>query len=664
MNSPLAVNQFIPLDELHPAAVARETELDGLLLPGLGWFCLMLGITDLVGNLVGCPIATGLILARWKVEPTGAGLWLPVTGQLLLLLTGMILLYNSMWRRTLADVLDEFRLLSDPSAPAVSGVGKIWNRLVQALPEDAEEHLELAHKHSLSTLTRVGLTVAALLVILNLLEPARWPVILVLIGMLIGDDLRLLLKLLLQRVLSDRSSMTGLWLATALGLVGVFAIAFPHDLLPEFFSNAWNQGSYLRFRAIELLIATILVGWLLLLPQTQLSNDLLIHVSEPKIRTRVWFDLSSFLAFRGRRVIAHLNPTGLRELIVLARDPAGSFVAVAPDQPLHLNRQPYVILYLSALYDLLARKGTSRFTLEDRRGYFTTHADFVTAPRPLAGADLPRSFPPRSLDRLLGLLASEGMTGELMQVAQEAFDDFVESVQGYGEQLDIAVNQLEGRIDDLPLQWQSGLEVRGDLVSLENAQVVTGLTELERKRAAAGYVQQLRDAADTLVQRCASVSELRRTATTTVSGHFESLLQTRYAGNDEAARVLLRHCGLSLRIWLKPSEGHIGHRVQLLERINQRLHEARDWLLGDIDRTHNRLFELLATQLRLRDSREQLVLRSLFEVLPDMLPWFRNRPEQLLQLLEYAVRNTREPSQAGPLLRQLGTQILQSSART
>lgn len=190
-------------------------------------------------------------------------------------------------------------------------------------------------------------------------------------------------------------------------------------------------------------------------------------------------------------------------------------------------------------------------------------------------------------------------------------------------------------------------------MALDQVQVLSGLTEQEQKEAAAAQFRRCRDEGKQLAEEWLAAISLRVDAARVVQEEFASRFDRRYGGADPTARNLAARLGIGLRVDLKADPAATTRGTAMLEQFNTRCKEIRDLVLADVETARRKNIAILIKLLKLRDDREQVVVKSLLAMVPEFLPYFRSRPDYLLRFLEFAVCRSTGPVHTSAQLKQL-----------
>jgi hypothetical protein len=266
---------------------------------------------------------------------------------------------------------------------------------------------------------------------------------------------------------------------------------------------------------------------------------------------------------------------------------------------------------------------------------------------------LPISFAPGILEDWLGLVRTANRTGELARIAQAAFEEYVENLHHLVEDKQVQFEHALDHINRVPLLVSSGQQITGSVLLPVEASFVAGMTEIEQKLAVLSKLDQGRGKASQVVEEWLKIGRLRINARAAVQAIFRTTMQRAY-GAACSGVDLLENCGLGLIVEVHPAQDDYFSGGQMLRRLNDSCERVRQTLLSDIRSSQDRIFDLLKTRLAASDAAKLVILEGMIGCLPEVLPWFRNRTDLLLQFLEFALNQSSgavRPGQLQQLLR-------------
>lgn len=611
MSSPLTPNRVVPLDQLQPDALALETALDGRFSPGAGWFLLTATAVDMLGNLLGVPVLSGTALAAAEAVP-GPGLTATVLAvQLAALVGGLALLARSPWRAWKVEIAEE--LAGEPSDPTARSFGPV-------------------------ALALFGLMLAGTAVVVGLAWPPALPAVIPAAVAPFAAPAARVVRAVARRVRGDTSSLTGFLAGAALAVAVAAFVAGELGYLGPFLRACWVDGKLSYFRTAELFALSVVLTWGVALPGTRLNADLTVHVGVPADRAKAHHDLRAFRGFRAGRVTAHLLLDQLLEVVVLARRDDGSFDVLDPGRPLELSRVSYVVLYLPAVANWQLRRPDGSAPVKDDKDYFDVAARLTAVPRAFPADVFVRSVTlrPGEADACLGLLRAGDRTDELAGLAQTAVDEYLAEIplRRRWARLNVGLERVLGEVENVRLRVQPGLTVSGSLTAPTEVDVRAELVEHVNQNTALMEIARLRVATDDLVESYLAGEDLQVGGRAKTAGRFEGLVRQRY-GVPPGRPDLLACLGLSVAVDYVPKEGGTRART-LMQSFNATSGRVQNDVLRAVHDHRVVVVDVLKNRLAPHDAARQAALTGMIGALPEVLPWFRNRPQLLLGFLEFA----------------------------
>ena len=628
--SPTATSTTVPLDQLQSQALAQEPDLDGLVRPFWGWFLFFCGFLDVVSSAFGMPLLSGTILSATEfqsVEYTGIAV---VFFQVVFILVGVGLLSQTPWRLWIAEIAEDAR--SRSAVPPTAATSQRW--WTEFLPSSSPN---VDGSRGWMLMITISLFVIVTLMV-GAVSLTALSLVLCLILLLAFLSRVTMLGSIFGRLLADQASLSGALVAVAVHLCVFLFWTVPQNHFAPFLSTAWSGAPLVWFRLYELFFLTLFAGWLYLLSGAKLNNNLVLFVTAPGMKERVVYDLSSMVKFAGRRVTANLDMVLMRDVIVLKRLRSGDFLTVSPNQLLWLSEDPHIVFYIPALHSL-----GSRFPLIDRCGIFLAEGEILSQPRGLTQQDIGMTIPQSSIESLIGLLNSDALESELQRVSQETFDDFTGEIQEMGERFDVRFAQLEGKVDDVIFEVETGMSLPAPVPQATQQALTTGLSELSRKQTALDLLMALREEGNQLMERWLDVLSVKTSVRESIGRKFETRFGSRFLQGNQYAVQFFSQLGISLNVFLSPDPGQSGRGEQMVTRLNERCRDVRDKVVEQINGTQQQLLNVYLETLKLTNDREKLALQNLFSMLPQLFPYFRNRPEHLMRFIEFAMRQVQGP---------------------
>lgn len=622
--SPPPVGQSVPLDELQTRVLSGEPDLSQFGLSFFGWFFLVLGISDLTANAFGVPLVSGCLCMLLEISSMQYAGVVVVVIQLIVILTGGILLFHSRWRVWIGEIGKQSR-----------AGNSFWNgALISARPAARSWQVAVVF---------AGVIVATILVSVNLLVGLL--ILLagaILLALAFGFDF---LKLVFERVVADRESLSGAIVACAVSALMLVFVASPRGFVDDFFNRSWSQEPFVWFRLYELAILAIMGLWIGLLAHARWNNDYLIFVTAPNDLTRAGYDFSAIVKFAGRPVIANLDMVLMREVLILKQCEGGEYETISPTRSLRLNEAPHIILHLPALTRM-----TERFPLHDRRGLFDAEAEFFFEPQGFQADKIGVRIPKAPVAALMSLLNSDNLADRLRHLAQQGFDNLIRDVDGVGEQMDVAFAQLLGEVDDVLLQVDTSPEFTQPTNAIRPTAMSLGLVALERKHTALSLLSDIRQRGNQILEDWLKTVTIKVEIRDRIQKYFSDLVCNRYLRDAPSAGMVYQQLGLSLNVFLQTRPGgantemaHVSRGEALAIRLNEHCRDVRNLVTEQLAASQQQVVAAYAETMKLAGERERLALQNLFAMLPQLFPYFRNRPDKLMRFIEFAVRQIDGP---------------------
>ena len=620
----------IALDNLQSHVLDNEPDLDGV--QACFWGCLMLStvLLDLWGNVAGIPFISGTFIKMLELTAMDGASIVVTVFHATLILASCLAIFYSPWRIWLVEITQKHR-----KRPSSLTRGANW----------LQQRFSIAIESGLAKFAMLALTGLYLLAIIG----SGWVSIhfvFFLLVFMVSISIFLSLNTLgdvASHVFRDQASVSGVLLGMTLNLLPFLFISVPRHYTASFLADVWGRSEFVPLRLSELFFFTMFGSWLLLLSRAQLHNNLVLFVTAPNNSSKVLYDFSSLAKFVGRRITVNFDTVLMRDTIVLKHFDGRHFETVSPAQPLLCSEQPYLILYLPALQSI-----GSGFSLRDRRGFFEVQAQLCAQPRGLAERELGVRVPAEALEALLGLLNSTALEQELQRTVQASFDDFVRQIEGMGERMDIRFAELAGQVDDILLKVETGLRFQHAMNSNDANQLLVGLSDLEKRESAFELLRECRGQGAKMSDRWLEVIGGRLEAQERVESGFLNMCQGRYVRtstgyNDDIAESIFNHLGLGVALTFKPYQQQLDRGKRLTDDLNKRCRSVRDKLMEQLDRSQERLLSIYLETRKLSNEREQLAMQNMFGLLPQLFPYFRNRPEQLMRFMEFAMQRIQGP---------------------
>ena len=388
----VAREELIDIAVVNDRILDTQSNVSRVAAPAVAYAFLTLLVLDIVGNILGVPVITGLLLAGSGKASVG----LAVTALLLqgvALAVVVVSLLKSPWRFWLTSRtdLDDSMFKSNSEGALENAMLQSKKRFQSLFGKVATQRKQLRSKleKQPNAWGRVlPPAVAVSLIVLGdltLVFAWRVAVVLLLLGVLciaLSDEVVKLVRRIGPRIRRDYGSSIGILVGVALAFVLLLLGGGEGGGLQTFWPSVWIKGDYFAFRILEIFLLGLLVVIQMVHSVTSLRHYQYFRAQQRTPNSQKAMYVWDFQHLATWPTFIRIDPETLGKVIVLGRTNERDYELVDYSLRLPLLARSYAVLDLNALQ---YKVGDLPRTFSDAGDFFDCTIHYVIQPKSFEG---------------------------------------------------------------------------------------------------------------------------------------------------------------------------------------------------------------------------------------------------------------------------------------